>query len=91
MLYSQNSWTQLKSIVQYDIVCIIDLYKNYNVVIHVGNMWAQNWENIYGIVQPFKDKPEIEVTPALKAQVTFTNHSTVIPMMSHCIKQWDLH
>lgn len=91
MLYNQNSWTQLKSIVQYDIVCIIDLYKNYNVVIHVGNMWAQNWENIYGIVQPFKDKPEIEVTPALKAQVAFTNHSTVISMMSYCIKQWDLH
>lgn len=43
------------------------------VVIHVGNMWAQNWENIYSIVQPFKGKPEIEVTPALKTQVTFTN------------------
>lgn len=54
-------------------------------------MWAQNWENIYGIVQPFKDKPEIEVTPVLKAQVAFTNHSTVISMMSYCIKQWDLH
>lgn len=41
-------------------------------------MWAQNWENIYSIVQPFKGKPEIEVTPALKAQVTFTNLTTVI-------------
>nr|XP_011423379.2 uncharacterized protein LOC105325490 isoform X2 [Crassostrea gigas] len=43
--------------------------KSGHIPAHIlGNMWAQNWENIYGIVQPFKDKPEIEVTPALKAQ-----------------------
>lgn len=67
------------------------IYIKYNVVIHVGNMWAQNWENIYSIVQPFKGKPEIEVTHELKAQVTFTKISTVISMILYCIKQQDQH
>lgn len=63
------------------------IYIKYNVVIHVGNMWAQNWENIYSIVHPFKGKPEIEVTHELKAQVTLTKISTVISMILYCIKQ----
>lgn len=67
------------------------IYIKYNVVIHVGNMWAQNWENIYSIVQPFKGKPEIEVTHELKAQVTLTKISTVISMILYCIKQQDQH
>lgn len=67
------------------------IYIKYNVVIHVGNMWAQNWENIYSIVQPFKGKPEIEVTHELKAQVTLTKISTVISKILYCIKQQDQH
>ncbi|XP_064594923.1 angiotensin-converting enzyme-like [Liolophura sinensis] len=34
----------------------------------LGNMWAQQWNNIYDIVKPYKDQPAIDVTPELKKQ-----------------------
>ncbi|XP_062576365.1 uncharacterized protein LOC134238260 [Saccostrea cucullata] len=43
--------------------------KSGHIPAHIlGNMWAQNWENVYHIVQPYKDRPEIEVTSSLKNQ-----------------------
>lgn len=35
----------------------------------LGNMWSQSWENIVDIIQPFKNKTSVDVTPALKKQV----------------------
>lgn len=32
----------------------------------LGNMWAQNWENIYDIVAPYRDIEEPKITEALK-------------------------
>ncbi|KAM9210811.1 angiotensin-converting enzyme isoform 1-T1 [Dugong dugon] len=31
----------------------------------LGNMWAQSWENIYDIVVPFPDKPNLDVTSTM--------------------------
>lgn len=32
-------------------------------------MWAQDWVNIYDIVIPFKNKANVDVTPAMIALV----------------------
>ncbi|XP_033759589.1 uncharacterized protein LOC117341835 [Pecten maximus] len=32
----------------------------------LGNMWGQQWNNIYDLVEPFKDKQSIDITPKLK-------------------------
>ncbi|XP_055997291.1 uncharacterized protein LOC130047084 isoform X2 [Ostrea edulis] len=43
--------------------------KSGHIPAHIlGNMWAQNWENIYHLVQPYKSKSEIDVTSSLKEQ-----------------------
>ncbi|XP_069120838.1 angiotensin-converting enzyme-like [Argopecten irradians] len=34
----------------------------------LGNMWAQNWDNLYQIMQPFKNKTLIDVTQAMVLQ-----------------------
>ena len=34
-----------------------------------GNMWAQTWNNIYDMMVPFPDKPNVDVTQAMKDQV----------------------
>ncbi|XP_067685542.1 uncharacterized protein [Haliotis asinina] len=36
----------------------------------LGNMWAQQWNNIYDIVVPFKNKPMVDVTDKLKQDYT---------------------
>ena len=33
-------------------------------------MWAQTWNNIYGMMIPFPDKPNIDVTDEMVAQVS---------------------
>jgi peptidyl-dipeptidase A len=32
----------------------------------LGNMWAQEWDNIYPLVEPYKGQPSIDVTAGLK-------------------------
>ena len=32
----------------------------------LGNMWAQEWNNIYSIVMPYPDAPNIDATPKIK-------------------------
>lgn len=32
----------------------------------LGNMWAQEWNNIYPLVEPYKDAGDVDVTAALK-------------------------
>ncbi|CAL1546901.1 unnamed protein product [Lymnaea stagnalis] len=34
----------------------------------LGNMWAQSWENLIGVLKPFKDKPALDVTEEMKKQ-----------------------
>jgi peptidyl-dipeptidase A len=34
----------------------------------LGNMWAQDWSNIYPLVEPFAGEPSPDVTPTLVAQ-----------------------
>ena len=34
----------------------------------LGNMWAQEWGNIYPLVEPFKGQADIDVTAALRRQ-----------------------
>ncbi|MGH8496371.1 MAG: M2 family metallopeptidase [Gammaproteobacteria bacterium] len=34
----------------------------------LGNMWAQEWGNIYPLVEPFPGVPSVDVTAALEAQ-----------------------
>lgn len=32
-------------------------------------MWAQTWNNIYGLMIPFPDKPNLDVTEEMLKQV----------------------
>ena len=41
------------------------------VVFATGNMWAQEWNNIYDIVIPFKNKASVDVTDELRKQVSW--------------------
>ena len=34
----------------------------------LGNMWAQEWQSLYPILEPYKGQPSLDVTAALKAQ-----------------------
>ena len=34
----------------------------------LGNMWAQSWENVYPLVEPYPGLVEVDVSAALKAQ-----------------------
>ena len=38
---------------------------------YIGNMWAQDWQNLYDLVVPFQGINTIDVTPAMKAQVKY--------------------
>lgn len=33
-------------------------------------MWAQTWNNIYDMMIPFPDKPDIDVTNTMREQVS---------------------
>lgn len=35
-----------------------------------GNMWAQTWNNLYELMIPFPDKPNIDVTKEMLDQVS---------------------
>ena len=37
-------------------------------------MWSQQWNNIYDEVTPFKGKASVDVTEALKEQVSYSTH-----------------
>lgn len=37
---------------------------------HAGNMWAQTWNNIYGMMIPFPNKPNMDVTDEMVRQVS---------------------
>jgi peptidyl-dipeptidase A len=34
----------------------------------LGNMWAQEWPNVYGLVEPYRGASSVDVTAALKRQ-----------------------
>jgi peptidyl-dipeptidase A len=36
----------------------------------LGNMWAQQWSNLYPVMEPFRGVGSLDVTPTLKAQRT---------------------
>ena len=36
----------------------------------LGNMWAQSWENVYDMVVPFPDKPNLDVTSTMVQKVS---------------------
>ncbi|MFC4728484.1 M2 family metallopeptidase [Coralloluteibacterium thermophilus] len=33
-----------------------------------GNMWAQQWGNLWPLVMPYRNEPQLSITPALQAQ-----------------------
>lgn len=37
---------------------------------HLGDMWAQSWENIYDMVVPFPNKPNLDVTSTMVQKVS---------------------
>lgn len=39
----------------------------------LGNMWSQTWNNIYNMMVPFPDKPNVDVTDTMVAQVSSGN------------------
>ena len=45
-------------------------------IVLVGNMWAQEWDYIYDLVEPYQNKPAIDVTSSLKQQARHTNFIT---------------
>lgn len=42
-----------------------------SILVFLGNMWAQQWNNIYDLVIPYKNKAKIDITPVLKEKVGF--------------------
>lgn len=40
-----------------------------HIFIFAGNIWAQDWKNIESFSKPYPDKPEVDITAALVAQV----------------------
>ncbi|XP_041371786.1 uncharacterized protein LOC121385251 [Gigantopelta aegis] len=34
----------------------------------LGNMWAQEWNNLYDILQPYKNRSSVDITPAMVRQ-----------------------
>jgi hypothetical protein len=34
-----------------------------------GDLWAQQWHNIFEEIKPFKNKPILDITPNMKAKV----------------------
>lgn len=38
--------------------------------LHLGDMWAQSWENIYDMVVPFPNKPNLDVTSTMVQKVS---------------------
>lgn len=34
-----------------------------------GNMWAQQWNNIYDLMTPYPEKPNLDVTSTMVQQV----------------------
>ncbi|XXY90810.1 M2 family metallopeptidase [Sorangium sp. So ce296] len=34
----------------------------------LGNMWAQAWSNVYGLMEPYKGQPSLDVTRKIKAK-----------------------
>ena len=41
---------------------------NFTILI-AGNMWGQEWNNIYDILQPYKNRSSVDITPAMIRQV----------------------
>jgi len=39
------------------------------LLLFVGNMWAQQWGNIYDMVEPFPGRAGVDATPAMVEQV----------------------
>ena len=37
--------------------------------IMIGNMWAQQWSNIYPLVEPYPDAESVDITARMKALV----------------------
>ena len=37
----------------------------------LGNMWAQSWDNIYDLVEPYKNKSSLDVTSNLKKDARY--------------------
>ena len=44
-------------------------------------MWSQQWNNIYDEVTPFKGKASVDVTEALKEQVSYPTHIVFILLL----------
>jgi hypothetical protein len=50
-------------------------------------MWAQEWQNLFDLLIPFKGKTNVDITPVLKARV-----SIIVTIASDflyvCIREW---
>lgn len=39
-------------------------------LLHLGDMWAQSWDNLYDMVVPFPNKPSLDVTSTMVKKVS---------------------
>ena len=39
----------------------------------LGNMWAQDWSNIFDLLVPYPNKPSLDVTENMKNQVIYSS------------------
>ena len=61
----------IKGIIVYFYIQGANIKPNGKIPAHLlGNMWAQTWENIEELVKPFIDSPILDVTDAMKDQVS---------------------
>lgn len=49
-------------------------------------MWAQTWNNLYSLMVPFPDKPNIDVTGEMVNQVSVCS-TAIIPEVAHNIRK----
>ena len=51
---------------------LIDKYRHFFAVL--GNMWGQQWNNIYSLVEPYSGVEELDVTDEMLRQVRHTHY-----------------
>lgn len=74
---SQGSWWDCRAVVGWRVVPLIAVFLFYLThpwvcsicFLSSGNMWAQQWNNIYDLMVPYPEKPNLDVTSTMVEQV----------------------
>lgn len=62
--YDLMHYVNISSILLLSFLCINKIF-----FFKIGDMWGRFWTNLYNLTVPFEQKPNIDVTDAMKEQV----------------------